>query len=58
MKQETSLELLKLATQLACATINQNNYHTDTRKSGVEAVLKDCVKVILAQHQELLDNAK
>jgi hypothetical protein len=53
MKEETALELLKLSTQLACATINQNRYSTDTRTTSVGGVLEDCLKMVQAHFHDM-----
>lgn len=53
MKEETAIELLKIATQLACATLGQNHYHTTAKTSTVEGVLDVCLKSIVAHHKNL-----
>jgi hypothetical protein len=58
MKEEISIELIKLATQLTCATISQNNHrtahkHPDKDEGSVEMIFKDCVKTIVEQFHDL-----
>lgn len=53
MKEETALELLRLATQLACATINQNKYSTAARTNSVGGVLEDCLQMVQAHFHDM-----
>lgn len=62
MNENTALELLKIATQLACATLNQDRINTATLRPGqgdgaVETVFKDCFKVVHDKFQFLTDRA-
>lgn len=62
MKNDTAMELLKLATSLACAVISQNSVHTANQnkvsndkksKGNVEVVLEDCLNALKAYHKDL-----
>ncbi|BBE51807.1 hypothetical protein OYT1_ch2291 [Ferriphaselus amnicola] len=53
MKEETAIELLKMATQLASATIGQKNYSSNTRSPSVEGVLEDCLQAVQAHFHDM-----
>jgi hypothetical protein len=53
MKDKNAMELLKLATDLACATISQQNYNTTTKAKTSETVLEDCLKAVQAHFHDL-----